>query len=306
MNQEKGNSRNYLFDNIKGLLIFTVIWVHLCAANIKIFGYHDLEIVMMFICSFHMPLFMFITGYFSKHTSKQSINLLLINYLLISCMFFIYDIFFGSISFKQYTLWDFISPGFSMWYIFAVIILRLFFLDVKNVRKWEFTIFAFASILIMAAPMMGSIDIAITKTIANSIYFVLGFMCTEDSIQKLRRHNKLFFAVIIILIILIMFYLGFFVFDLKQVHMVRIMMLRGTNISKFDNPLIGYLCYLVIMVIAVIVSICIIGIFAAGAVMRNSLVGYVSILMLVLAHGWRNNTMMTYVEKAAFDGNGAE
>jgi len=58
--------------------------------------------------------------------------------------------------------------------------------------------------------------------------------------------------------------------------------------------------------IMVLIGICIIGIFAAGAVMRNSLVGYVSILMLVLAHGWRNNTMMTYVEKAAFDGNGAE
>ena len=53
--------------------------------------------------------------------------------------------------------------------------------------------------------------------------------------------------------------------------------------------------------IMVFVGICIIGGFVAGAIMRNSLIGYVAILMLVLAHGWRNNAMMTYVEKHAFD-----
>ncbi len=53
--------------------------------------------------------------------------------------------------------------------------------------------------------------------------------------------------------------------------------------------------------VMVSVGICIIGVFVAGAIMRNSLVGYVAILMLVLAHGWRNNAMMTYVERYAFN-----
>ena len=34
------------------------------------------------------------------------------------------------------------------------------------------------------------------------------------------------------------------------------------------------------------------------------MIGYMAVLMLVLAHGWRNNAMMTYVEKYAFDGTG--
>ena len=59
------------------------------------------------------------------------------------------------------------------------------------------------------------------------------------------------------------------------------------------------------MAIMVFVGICIIGVFIAGAMMRNSLIGCVSILMLVVAHDWRNNTMMTYVEKHAFDGTGS-
>lgn len=52
----------------------------------------------------------------------------------------------------------------------------------------------------------------------------------------------------------------------------------------------------------IFIGICIIGIFVTGLIMRNSLVGYIAILMLVLAHGWRNNAMMTYVENNAYEG----
>lgn len=53
--------------------------------------------------------------------------------------------------------------------------------------------------------------------------------------------------------------------------------------------------------IMVFIGICILAVFVAGAMMRNSLIGYVAFLMLVLAHGWRNNTMMAFVEKYAFE-----
>ena len=56
--------------------------------------------------------------------------------------------------------------------------------------------------------------------------------------------------------------------------------------------------------IMVFAGICIVGVFVAGAIMRNSMIGCGAILMLVMAHCWRNNTMMTYVEQNAFDGTG--
>lgn len=58
--------------------------------------------------------------------------------------------------------------------------------------------------------------------------------------------------------------------------------------------------------IMVFIGICIIGVFVAGLLIKESLISYISLLMLVLAHCWRNNTMMTYVEKYAFDGTKAE
>ena len=51
----------------------------------------------------------------------------------------------------------------------------------------------------------------------------------------------------------------------------------------------------------IFLGICIIAVFVVGAIQKNSLVGYLAFLMLILAHGWRNNAMMTYVEKNAFD-----
>lgn len=58
--------------------------------------------------------------------------------------------------------------------------------------------------------------------------------------------------------------------------------------------------------IMIFIGICIIGTFMAGIIFRNFLIGYAAILMLLFAHGWRNNTMMAYVERNAFDGTGKQ
>ena len=51
----------------------------------------------------------------------------------------------------------------------------------------------------------------------------------------------------------------------------------------------------------VFIGIGIIGMLVTVIVLRNSLVGYAAVLMLVLAHGCRNNPMMAYVEFNASD-----
>ena len=51
---------------------------------------------------------------------------------------------------------------------------------------------------------------------------------------------------------------------------------------------------------------CILGVFIAGIILKDFLLGYVAVLMLVIGHGWRNNAMMRFVEKNAYDGTGNE
>ena len=58
------------------------------------------------------------------------------------------------------------------------------------------------------------------------------------------------------------------------------------------------------IVIMVFLGVCIIGVFVGGILFKNVPVCYGAFLFFVAAHCWRNNTMMTYVEKNAYDGTG--
>lgn len=48
----------------------------------------------------------------------------------------------------------------------------------------------------------------------------------------------------------------------------------------------------------------IVTVFAAGIILKQPLLLAAAMLLLVMGHGWRNNTMMAYVEQNAFDGTG--
>ena len=56
--------------------------------------------------------------------------------------------------------------------------------------------------------------------------------------------------------------------------------------------------------IMVFIGICIMGVALVGVVCKQGWIISIAILLLLVAHGWRNNTMMAYVEKNAYDGSG--
>lgn len=49
----------------------------------------------------------------------------------------------------------------------------------------------------------------------------------------------------------------------------------------------------------------IIAVFVAGVISKQPLFIAAAMLLLVVGHAWRNNTMMAYVERNAFDGTGS-
>ena len=62
--------------------------------------------------------------------------------------------------------------------------------------------------------------------------------------------------------------------------------------KKWLKEHIAIMCFLGIVIVSA---------YALGLYLKNYLLLCASILMLFVAHCWRNNTMMTYVEKNAFD-----
>lgn len=54
----------------------------------------------------------------------------------------------------------------------------------------------------------------------------------------------------------------------------------------------------------VFIGICIMGVILAGIINKQGWLITIAGLMIPVAHGWRNNVMMSYVEKNAYDGIG--
>lgn len=52
--------------------------------------------------------------------------------------------------------------------------------------------------------------------------------------------------------------------------------------------------------IMVFIGLCITGVFIAGVLEHSILISYAAVVMLIVAHGWRHNAMMIYIEKYAF------
>ena len=56
--------------------------------------------------------------------------------------------------------------------------------------------------------------------------------------------------------------------------------------------------------IMVFIGICILGVLIAGIVVKSILLVSITPMLILIAHIWRNNTMMAYVERNAYDGTG--
>lgn len=54
----------------------------------------------------------------------------------------------------------------------------------------------------------------------------------------------------------------------------------------------------------ILIGIGIAGVLLVGIILKNAWFIGAGFILLLLAHAWRNNTMMAYVEDNAFDGNG--
>ena len=56
--------------------------------------------------------------------------------------------------------------------------------------------------------------------------------------------------------------------------------------------------------IMVFTWICTLAVIITGIVMKNLVIIYISILIIIIFHAWTHNSMMAYVENSAFDGSG--
>lgn len=172
--------RNYLFDNLKVLLIFLVVVGHLLENYIN--SSMILSSLYFFIFMFHMPLFIYVSGYFSKNIEKCKRNS--IKHLLIPFIFFniIWYVSIGNFKFPI------LYAGWTLWYIFSLFIWRFFLIDIVKV-KWVL------GLSIILGLLVGSVNkyvdlLSFSRTFAFFPFFLFGYYSDSSTISKIKSYSK--------------------------------------------------------------------------------------------------------------------
>lgn len=186
--------RNNRMDNIKAFLIFCVVFGHmleLCATGGTLYRG---------IYSFHMPVFIFISGYFARFNKKRIITGLVYPYFLFQFLYILFDALVLTKDFSA-VQFQFTTPYWLMWYLLAMIFYYLL-LPVMEGTDSRFLLVS-ACVLSLAAGFDRSVGyyLSLSRLFTFLPYFALGVTLRRVDIERLTENRVLKIAVPLLVII---------------------------------------------------------------------------------------------------------
>lgn len=177
--------RNYLWDNFKALLIFTVVVGHFLEtfplnSNLSV-------AVDYWIYTFHMPAFLFVSGYLGKSYCKNSkvraekIGCFATYYVVFQLIFFV-EIWLLDPR-KKFSLFE---PNIGLWYLIAVIVYYMVIPLFEKI-KWfiGLPVLAFIGLAIGCESEAGTF-LSISRTFVFAPFFFAGYYMPERILVTLR------------------------------------------------------------------------------------------------------------------------
>ena len=192
---------NY-WDNMKGILILLVVFAHFLYQLKSDFLIGS---ITKYIYMFHMPVFIFISGFFGK-SNNTDLKKYIIKYI------YIY-IIFNSLMFFAFDGKSLLEPMFSYWYLIALIVWRIITPYISK-NKNSLIFFFFLGIIAGFYPSINN-TFAVSRIICFYPYYLLGYMLSIDSSNKIINSNwfcKIRKAFLLLLITVPLGYICNFVF----------------------------------------------------------------------------------------------
>jgi fucose 4-O-acetylase-like acetyltransferase len=180
--------RNCYLDNAKGILIFLVVLGHVihvvkfggsAGKNLEPSLFSNIyTVVYLGICTFHMPAFVFIAGYFDKATPdlRQILKTLLIPYLILQIAFTLFLFATQAGTFPiQIT-----KPTHGLWFLLAMVHWRILLLMLAQVKH----ALPIAILISLLAGCISDIDefFALSKTFYFFPFYVLGHLIHQKKL----------------------------------------------------------------------------------------------------------------------------
>lgn len=198
MTTDDSKDRLFLLDNIKGILIFLVVLGH----SLELYRTDHLivQILYMFIYLFHMPAFVFISGYFSKDVDKcrsTAFKSFFIPFILFNTLWSLITVILT----QDFSRFSFITPGWALWYLLSMFFWRLFLKDLVKLRF----ILPISFFIGLGAGIFGEFNsmLSLSRTLVFFPFFLLGYFTHEERLLSLKKPSR--FCSIVILLSAVIF-----------------------------------------------------------------------------------------------------
>lgn len=199
------STRDRYFDSLKFVLITLVVLGHCLEQNI---GSRFSLALYNTIYTFHMPLFIFISGYFCKKYTcgKKAIKSLLV--LTESLVIFQFLHKFPVILNGKESIWYvIINPAWTMWYLYSLITWKIsIYIYPPRLLNTKYGIVPVLILCIVAGFIPITNALSFQRTMVFMPFFFLGYYCREGYIDFRKYHfNKRVSFLLLILVLAFMF-----------------------------------------------------------------------------------------------------
>lgn len=189
-----GQPRDHLFDNIKALMLFLVPLGH--TLDVFIADGNVEEILMKYIYLFHMPIFAFVTGYFTKNLDKARENAVkkcLIPYLVFQGLYILMAVAMLRLGLAQFNAGTFnasiLLPSSAFYYLLAVFFWKLLGKSFFSFRHPLALSVALG--LLISCTSYQDFHAGLGAVFSLLPFFVLGVLCTRETVERIRKIPKL-------------------------------------------------------------------------------------------------------------------
>lgn len=248
------------WDNLKFFLIFLVVLGHILEEFILAGNANwGIKRARFFIYLFHIPLFIFISGIFSKKNidNKRYSNIFyyLILYFVVKIILFICNIFKGKYSLSMF------SEGGVPWYCFALFAFNLITILLRDFNKKYIFIFSIILGCIVGYDPKISDFLVLSRIIVLYPFFFIGYCLDGDKIIKILSHRTIkVISVIVFLMIGILIYTY-----IKDIYwMTPLLSCRNPFIALKNKAYLGGILRLVYYIIVILLGTAIISITPSG------------------------------------------
>lgn len=180
MTKSLAKDRMDYMDSLKGILMILVVMGHM----VELWADYEpaLAVLHNFIYAFHMPVFMFVSGYFSKNINKGVFELF--NDILVPVLPFELFSWILHVALRLDNTYPFLTPIITYWYVFALFLSRVVLKIAVRIR-WIVPISFIIALYVGYNAYVGKF-FELSRFFCNFPFFLLGYYCTKAQLEKMR------------------------------------------------------------------------------------------------------------------------